>query len=181
MLRSMMSAVLALTMCCHAVANAAPPAQQFPRIASAGGVYKLSGNIAMPAGDSMHRLVINATDDKTTDTGINRHLDSVARALNLYALAGVPNNKVEIAVVVHGKATPIVLSDEAFKNKFGKDNPDSALIEDLRHAGVKITICGQALTHQGYAVGDVAKGVTVSLSAMTALVDLQSKGYALIP
>lgn len=181
MQRSMMIAALVITMCCQAVAMAAPPAQRFLRIASAGGVYKLTGDIAMPAKDSMHRLVIDATADGTTDSGINRHLESAARALNLYALAGVPNDKVEVAIVVHGLATPMVLSDEAFRSKFGTGNPDSVLIDDLSRAGVRIFVCGQALTHQGYAVGDVANGVTVSLSAMTALVDLQSKGYALIP
>ena len=181
MRRSMLFAVLVFSMSCQAVVAAASPAQRFLRIASAGGVYKLTGNIAMPAKDSVQRLVIDATGDETTDTGINRHLESAARALNLYALAGVPNDKVEVAVVVHGKATPMVLSDDAFRRKFGKRNPDSVLIDDLSRAGVRIFVCGQALMHQGYAVSDVAEGVTVSLSAMTALVELQSKGYALIP
>ena len=181
MRRSMLVAVLVLSMSCQAVVAAAPPAQRFLRIASAGGVYKMTGNIAMPAKDSVQRLVIDATGDETTETGINRHLESAARALNLYALAGVPNEKVEVVVVVHAKATPMVLSDDAFRTRFGKRNPDSMLIDDLSRAGVRILVCGQALMHQGYSVSDVAEGVKVSLSAMTALVELQSKGYALIP
>ena len=137
MRRSVLFAVLVLSMICQAVVTAASPEQRFLRIASAGGVYKLTGNIAMPAKDSVHRLVIDATGSETTDAGINRHLESAARALNLYALAGVPNDKVEVAVVVHGKATPMVLSDDAFRRKFGKRNPDSVLIDDLSRAGVR--------------------------------------------
>lgn len=181
MRHSLLLAVLVLSMIGSSVVTAASPPQRFLRIAAAGGVYKLTGSIEMPSRDSMHRLVIDATGDETTDAGINRHLESAARALNLYALAGVPNDKVEVAVVVHAKATSMVLSDDAFRRKFGKRNPDSVLIDDLSRAGVRIVVCGQALIHQGYAVADVDPGVKVSLSAMTALVDLQSQGYALIP
>ena len=181
MRHSILLAILVLSMTGSAVVTASSPPQRFLRIASAGGVYKLTGSIDMPSRDSVHRLVIDARGDDTTNAGINRHLESAARALNLYALAGVPNDKIEVAVVIHAKATSMVLSDHAFRRKFGKRNPDSVLIDDLRRAGVRIVVCGQALTHQGYAVADVDPGVKVSLSAMTALVDLQSKGYALIP
>lgn len=163
------------------LAFAAPPTQRFLRIASAGGVYKLTGKVEMPATDSVHRLVIDATSDETTAMGINRHLESAARALNLYALAGVSNDNVKVAVVIHGKATPAVLSSDIYRRKFGRSNRDVALIDDLKNAGVEIIVCGQALTQQGFAVSDVHKNVRVSLSAMTALVDLQGKGYALIP
>ncbi len=162
-------------------ALAAPPTQRFLRIASAGGVYKLSGKVEMPATNTVHRLVIDATGDEATTTGINRHLESAARALNLYALAAVANDNVKVALVIHGKATRLVLSGDAYRRQFGRSNPDAALIEDLKNAGVGIFVCGQALSHQGFAVNDVDKNVRVSLSAMTALVDLQGKGFALIP
>ena len=160
---------------------AAPPTQRFLRIASAGGVYKPTGNVEMPAINGIHKLVIDATSDETSASGVNRHLESAARALNLYALAGVPNDNVKLAVVIHGKATPLALSSDVFRRKFGRSNRDAALIDDLKNAGVEIFVCGQALTQQGFDVGDVQKNVTVSLSAITALVDLQGKGYALIP
>lgn len=180
MQRSIVLSLVVLVVASQSAAMAAP-AQRFLRIASAGGVYKLTGDISMPTKENVHRLVIDATDAETTETGINRHLEAAARALNLYALAGIPNDKVEVAVVVHGAATPMVLSDQAFRNKFGKRNPDLVLIDDLSRAGVSIFVCGQALTQQGNAVGDVAKGVKVALSAMTELAELQSKGYGLIP
>jgi uncharacterized protein (TIGR01244 family) len=154
---------------------------QFPRIAAAGGVYVLPAGVDMPAVDVVHRLLIDATTAETTATGANRHLDAAARAVNLYALAKVPPNNLKVAIVVHGKATPLVLTDASYRRQFGKPNPDAALIAQLHRAGVEIYVCGQALSHQGHVVADVRDDVRVSLSAMTKLVDLQAAGYGLIP
>ena len=67
----------------------------------------------MPATDAVHRILIDATGGETTAAGTNRHLETAARAVNLYALAGVPAEQVKVAIVVHGKATPLVLSEAA--------------------------------------------------------------------
>lgn len=155
--------------------------QQFPRIEGAGGVYALPSGVDMPATNVVHRLLIDATTAETTATGTNRHLEAAARAVNLYALAKVPPANIKIAIVVHGKATPLVLSDTGHRRRFDKPNPDTALIAQLHRAGVEIFVCGQALSHQGHAVADVRDDVSVALSAMTKLVDLQAAGYGLIP
>lgn len=155
--------------------------QQFPRIEGAGGVYALPAGVDMPAADAVHRLLIDATMADRTPAGINRHLDAAARAVNLYALAKVPPENLKVAVVVHGKATPLVLSDASYRQRFGKPNPDGALITRLREAGVEIHVCGQALSHQGHAVADVRDDIRVAQSAMTKLVELQAAGYGLIP
>ena len=155
--------------------------QQFPRIAGAGGVYALPAGVDMPAMDVVHRLLIDATTAETTASGTNRHLDAAARAVNLYALAKVPPKNLKVAVVVHGKATPLVLNDARYRQQFGKPNPDAAVIAQLQRAGVEIFVCGQALSHQGHAVADVRDDVRVALSAMTKLVELQAAGYGLIP
>ena len=153
----------------------------FPRIHLAGGVYELGAGTDMPTVAGMHQLVIDWTGDETTDGGINRRLDVVARAVNLYALAKVPDEKVRIAVVIHGKATPLALSDSSYREHFTKANPNAALMEELRAAGVEFFVCGQALRHRGYAPKEVHSGIHVALSAMTKLVELQNAGYGLIP
>ncbi len=188
MLRIIVCCLILLAATAHADQPTTKPAQLssaeatlFPRIKSAGGVYALKGDIDMPAVSSMHRVLIDATQDATTDTGINRRLEAAARALNLYALAGVPADKINIAVVIHGKATPIVLSEASYKKHFGKANANAALMAELRAAGVEIFVCGQALRHAGFDVADVSGNVHVALSAMTKLVDLQAAGYGLIP
>lgn len=154
---------------------------KFPRIASAGGVYALPDGAQLPARDKIHRVVIDASGDATTAAGINRHLETAARAVNLYALAGVPADNVKIALVIHGKATPVVLADASYQSKLGKANTDAGILAELKAAGVELYVCGQAIAHRGYAVSDVRGELQIALSAMTELADLQAAGYALIP
>jgi len=101
--------------------------------------------------------------------------------VNLKALAKVPPDNLEVAVVVHGKATPLVLSDVSYRQHFGKPNQDGAVLTQLGRAGVEIYVCGQALSRQGHAVADVRGDVRVTQSAITKLVELQAAGYGLIP
>ncbi|MEO6518365.1 MAG: DsrE family protein [Pseudoxanthomonas sp.] len=157
------------------------PTLVFPRIASAGGVVVLPKGIELPAPATTHRLLIDATSAGTTASGINNHLEAAARAVNLYALAAVPPENVKIAVVVHGKATPMILSAAAYQRHAGKPSADAALIAELHDAGVMFYVCGQSLVRSGHAPTDVHEDVTVALSAMTKLVELQADGYGLIP
>jgi intracellular sulfur oxidation DsrE/DsrF family protein len=55
------------------------------------------------------------------------------------------------------------------------------LIRELAAAGVRIIVCGQSATAFGFRPEELAVGVEMSLSAMTALVRLQQNGFALIP
>lgn len=157
------------------------PALQFPRIAIAGGVYKPGQGVSMPAADAMHRLVIDATTGDINDAGQNRRLEAAARAVNLYAMAKVPADKLKLAVVIHGKATPGVLTDSAHQARFGSPNPNTALYAALHDAGVEFFLCGQSMAHAGFSPDEVRSEVQVALSAMTTLATLQAAGYALIP
>ena len=107
--------------------------------------------------------------------------DAAARAVNRYALAKVPPGNVKVTVVVHGTATPLVLSDKSYLVRFGKPHPDAGLVAQLQGTGVEIVVCGQALSHQGCQASDVRAEVSVALSAMTKVVELQAAGYGLIP
>ena len=157
------------------------PMLVYPRIKTAGGVYALATSVTMPAADHEYRLVIDATSGEVTEAGINRRLEIAARAVNLYALAGVRADQLKLAVVIHGKATPAVLADVSYQKKFGKPNPNTALIAELHKAGVRISLCGQAMIHAGFTMSDVHEDVRVELSAMTTLAELQADGYQLIP
>lgn len=157
------------------------PALQYPRIATFGGVYAMPASVPMPAANREHRLVIDATGGADTPASIDRRVEAAARAVNLYALAGVSPKKLKVAVVLHGKSTSSVLTDASYQEHFGMPNPNAALIKTLHEAGVEFFLCGQAMTHRGYVSGDVRDDVRIALSAMTALTDLQSSDYALIP
>jgi intracellular sulfur oxidation DsrE/DsrF family protein len=141
----------------------------------------MPAGVEMPATNIIHRVVIDATSDAITPTGGNRHLEAAARAINLYALAGVPAKNVKVAVVIHGKAAPLVLSDPSYQRLLGSPNPDAGIIAELHKAGVELFVCGQSVIHRGYAPADIRDEVTLVLSAMTKLAELQAAGYGIIP
>jgi intracellular sulfur oxidation DsrE/DsrF family protein len=106
--------------------------------------------------------------------------------------------------IVHGKATPAVLSDPSYWRAFGRANPDSNLIRELaehgvnicvcgqafltsrglrtrcRFPGVNICVCGQAFLNQGFRKHDLNQDVTLALSVRTVLPIYHLKGYALM-
>jgi intracellular sulfur oxidation DsrE/DsrF family protein len=112
---------------------------------------------------------------------LNYRLETVARYLNMHARAGVPSNRIETAVVLHGRATRSALRADVFEKRYGHAHPDAALIRELAAAGVRILVCGQSAAAYEFRPGELAAGVEMSLSAMTALVRLQQNGFALIP
>lgn len=118
---------------------------------------------------------------KALDTGeLNRHLETPARFLNMHAGAGVQVERMHLAVVVHGQATRDLLTDEAYQKRFGAANPNRALLEGLARAGVEIILCGQSAGFGGYDRSEFLPQVKIALSAMTALVVLQERGYRMI-
>lgn len=157
------------------------PALVFPRIEGAGGVLAVDASAAMPSTDAVHRLLVDISDDAATPQGTNRGLDIAARALNLYAMAGVPEGRIRMAILLYGKATPLALSDAAYASKFGHANHDAKLIAQLHAAGVELFVCGQALGQQGFTAADVRPEVRLALSALTKREELQAAGYGAVP
>lgn len=108
---------------------------------------------------------------------LNRGLESVARFLNMHGKAGLPADRMELAVVVHGQATKEMQTSAAA----GITNENVALIEALLAAGVRVEVCGQSASALGVAAEDLVPGVAMALSAMTAHALLQQEGYTLNP
>jgi intracellular sulfur oxidation DsrE/DsrF family protein len=161
------------------IPNHTDSSKLFPKIKGIGGVFRVDQAPKIAVNEAQ-KLVLDITSFDPKER-IHEGLEHAARALNLYALAGVPDEKVSIALVIHGKATSITLNDETYSRKFNTPNPNSDLLRLLSDNGVSILICGQALHHHGFSPDDVDASVKVTLSAMTALVELQHAGYALFP
>lgn len=152
-------------------------ALEYPRVAAYGGVVPVANGVERPRNGS--KLVVDLTTGKV-EGEVNTGLEKVARYLNLYALGGVED--VSIVVVIHGDATPIVLTDRAFAEATGAErNTNRELIRLLASEGVELTVCGQSLAHRGHAAAEVIPEISVAHSALTALVNRQMDGYALIP
>lgn len=121
--------------------------------------------------------VSSTSDEKNV---INKNMVTAARFLNMHANEGMQLKQLKVAITVHGAAWKDVLSDAEYKKKFGVVNPNSKLIKELNKAGVDIIICGQTAKYRKIDRQVVMPEVKFALSAMTALIQYQSKGYTFI-
>ncbi|MFT3966044.1 MAG: DsrE family protein [Sphingobium sp.] len=163
-----------------ALAQAAPdPAH--PVISGFGAIAVLPDAANQPDAAVNYRTVFNVTKAAAKPEEVNPSLDRVARFVNLLGSKGVKPAPGALVAVVHGPATQLIMSDAAYQARFGRANPNTALIAALKRAGVEIHVCGQALRRAGIEPASVSREVTVDLAAMVTLATLQLRGWALIP
>ena len=79
------------------------------------------------------------------------------------------------------EATPLALDNAQYRAAYKVDNPNLPLIAELKRAGVDFAVCGQAVAEHGFQYEWIDKGVTLALSALTTITDLEHDGYVLMP
>lgn len=154
---------------------------QTPAITGAGKIHPLPHAAYQPDRNATYKAVFVLAEGAAKPDELNPGLARVARAVNLYAQSGVPLDHLKFVAVALGAATPLALDNVQYRKKFGVDNPNLPVIEQLRKAGVDVAVCGQAWAgfHFDYAWKD--SRVTLALSGITTAIDLQQQGYALMP
>ncbi len=153
---------------------------EYPVIKGYGPVHPLVDAAVQPDKSLEYKILFDVTKASKYKNKVNPALDHIARLINVYASAGMMPDKMKLVAVIHGPATPVVLNNEAFKSKFGIDNPNIELINDLKKNGVVFYVCGQALADNKYKNEWINKDITVALSALTVVPTYQLKGYALM-
>ena len=151
-----------------------------PVIDQFGPVYDVRASGFATPTDLVYRAVFDVAPSPDAFDQLNPRIESLARFLNMHARAGVKPEQMKLALVVHGPATKDMLSNAAYKVRFAADNPNAPLLAALHSNGVRVILCGQSAANKGFKREELAPGVEIALSAMTALVALQSEGYALI-
>lgn len=153
-----------------------------PRIAGYGAIAPLTGDETRAEPGLRYRIVFSVTKAAATPDKINPSLDKVARLLNLLSRDNIRPAPGDIVVIVQGAATPIITNSTVYAAKTKTNsNPNLALIEQLREAGVTVAVCSQALHASRISTRELAPSVRVDLSAMTTLAALQMRGWAFIP
>lgn len=121
--------------------------------------------------------VLKTSEDKSIP---NKYIVTAARFLNMHANEGMSKDQLKVAMTIHGGAWQDVLNNKDYKEKFGVDNPNLKLINQLNDAGVDIILCGQTAVYRGLDKDNVIPSVKFALSAMTALIQYQNNGYIYI-
>lgn len=180
MQKSVLAVIGLALLACSSLVTAAEPEWINPVIKDYGKVVALPGAGMQPDKNAEYKVVFNVTGGGDADK-VNSSLDRVARTVNIFATAGVPASHLHLIAVVHGPATPLVLDNAHYQEKFKTDNPNIALIDELEKVGVKVVVCGQALAHNKFAHDAVNPKVEITLSAITDLIILEKAGYVLFP
>ncbi|MGA0075105.1 MAG: DsrE family protein, partial [Flavobacteriaceae bacterium] len=105
-------------------------------------------------------------------------LINLARLINLHAMGGVSEQNIHVVAVLHKDALWAVLNDEAYREKFGVDNPHIPLFQELKRHGVKLFVCSQSLFKREVPYQVVTPEVEVATSMLTTMTTYQLKGYA---
>lgn len=103
----------------------------------------------------------------------NRGFESAARFMNMHAAAGIGEDRIDLAVIVHGSAARDLV--------VGEGNASQSMVEAMLENGVRFILCGQSAASQGISADDLIAGVEIQLSAMTAHALLQQDGYTVNP
>lgn len=138
-------------------------------------------NIDIPTNTSEEFKVIFDISQSSKDKDvINKNIVTAARFLNMHANEGMKKEQLKVAMTIHGGAWQDVLNNETYKEKYGVDNPNFELINELTEAGADIIICGQTAVFRGITKDNANPNVKFALSAMTALIQYQKNGYTFI-
>jgi intracellular sulfur oxidation DsrE/DsrF family protein len=139
----------------------------------------LPGARELPDPKTDYKVVFADGQDAKNPGDVNPMLPTIATYVNTLGKHGVPAEHRHIVIMFHQR-TPdidIAMSNDAYKERYNRDNPNIALIHALKQAGVDIRVCGQGLIARKIDAAQVNPDVQIDLWAMTTLVNLQLKGY----
>jgi intracellular sulfur oxidation DsrE/DsrF family protein len=167
-MRLLLLAIVAVLACqAHADMNSF---RNGPVFKDFGPVADVDTSVTIPANTTLRHVFDVGAQSENGEP--NRTLVSAARFINMHARAGVETDRIQVAVIVHGKAIYDV-------SGIAPDNAE--LVAALVDHGVKIYVCGQTAAYYDVATSDLLPGVEMALSAMTMHALLQQQGYTLNP
>lgn len=151
-----------------------------PVIPEFGPVWDIPGATYQLDTDGTLMAVFDVMQSPEDHTQVNPWIETAARFLNMHAAAGMDPENLKVALVVHNKASTDLLDHPGYQERFGSENPNHALLSALMESGAQVIFCGQSSIARQVPIEQTIEGVQLSLSAMTALLQLQDQGYRLI-
>ncbi len=156
---------------------------QYPLIKSAewGIVLPVDNPTEIPDANQQYKLLFEITvGNRDSLRGeIDENLAEVARVINLHIASGIPVKNIVPVIIAHGTCLNAFRTNEAFKKKYGIDNPNMKLLDEFRAIGTRFIACGQAMQFFDVPKDALQPDVKISLTAQTVLTNYQLKGYVL--
>ncbi|HTW37629.1 MAG TPA: DsrE family protein [Steroidobacteraceae bacterium] len=144
-----------------------------------GGLARnLPGAREMPDPSLIYKVVFDVGRGSASLDQPDPALVRIARYYNTLAADGVAPEHLRIVVVIHGQATDDILDSAEFRSRHqGHDNPNVALIKDMARAGIRLTVCGQAVLSSNIEPRTILPQIEVTLWALTTFTNLELRGY----
>ncbi len=173
------SILVALCLGLSAFASGANAQTQPSAVISEGGLARnVPGAREMPDPSLLYKVVFDVGRGSPNLDEPDPALVRIARYYNTLAADGVPREHLQIAVVIHGQSTDDILDSAEFRSRHpGHDNPNAALIRDMARAGIRLTVCGQAVLAAKIDPGTILPQIEVTLWALTTFTNLELRGY----
>jgi intracellular sulfur oxidation DsrE/DsrF family protein len=146
------------------------------------GVMPVEGITEIPDPRIRYKLLMEdifPVKDSVSAKEVNGGLAEVGRIINLHIASGIPKNKLDVVVIVHGPALYALYTNPDYHKKYGTENPNIAMMDELIKNGVRFIACGQAMNFLDIKKEELDPRVRISLTAQTVLSHYQLKGYVL--
>ena len=143
-----------------------------------GKVYNVPFAEDRPDPAIQYKIVFEASEKIDSFSQVYPPLEHVARMYNLHVYGGVPQKNLDVVLVIAGFGIPAVMNNEAYRKRYGVDNPNLKILEELKAAGIKINGCAQAMMKNSIDPADVNPIVQPIFSRFTTISTYQMKGYA---
>jgi intracellular sulfur oxidation DsrE/DsrF family protein len=153
---------------------------QFPIVKGYGGIHAIPDAVESPDPAKEYKIMIDLVSASEDPKQVNRMVDNIARMVNLHGIAGIPKEKINVKVAIHGGAVYSLLINPEYKKQHGVDNPNLAVYEALQAAGVEFYICGQSLIGRNIPKEQIWSGAQLALSMLTTVTTYVPQGYTLI-
>ena len=134
----------------------------------------------LPDPDMNYKVVFSVNRDPQNPEDVNPMFNAIATYVNTLGEHGVPPEHRNLVAMIHHRTEgfDIVMTNEAYRERYGRDNPNIEIIRKLKQAGVDIRLCGQGLIGREIDAKDVNPDIQVDLWAMTSIINLEMAGYA---
>lgn len=165
---------------CSAAGSAPWPEAQAPVIPAADGFVKIPDAAEPPTRERVYHAVFDATQEADVPGRLVPALNMAGSELNALGVHGFPMSNAKFVIVFHGPAVNGILDAEHYRGKFGVDNPNLPVLDQMAEAGVDLYVCGQFLAAEHIDPQVLSPRVKVASDALLVLMDYQQRGYALM-
>ena len=163
------------------VMSAAAP---LPALAQ-GAVVPLAGQMKdfpeaheLPDPSLTYKIVFDVQSMPSAADQVSPALRSIGGIINTYRAHGVAADHLVFTAVFHGDTIVQIVDDATYKGRTGVDkNPNVAILNQLKAAGVQFVVCGQSAMAQHYDFKTILPIATMNLSATATFINLMTRGY----